>query len=81
MPIHAEDKLQMSKAERFLAKKAFALMLASSTSSLDRWVKTKPGFPQPINMGGRVRFLESEVSEWMQKTVEQSRNSGVIGNG
>lgn len=62
-----------AQSERFLTKKQAALMLGISWHTLDRWAK-KPDFPKPVNLGARIRYLESEISGWIQKTVEASRN-------
>lgn len=47
--------------------------LGISRSTLDRWRKTRPGFPQPFRLVRReLLFSEAELVEWMFKTVRRS---------
>lgn len=62
-------------SEVFLTKKQAAARLGVSWSTMDRWVKNAD-FPKPINLGARVRFLESEINGWMRKKIDASRSSG-----
>lgn len=63
---------------RFITKKQAALRLGVSWSTLDRWAKDKPDFPQPIpfsSTGARIRYIESEITDYMNKIIENGREN------
>jgi prophage regulatory protein len=52
----------------------------SRSSIYARISSTPPDFPQPINLGPRaIGFLESEVEEWIQNRIAESRG-GLAGS-
>lgn len=51
---------------RLLSVKKTCDILAISKSSLERYVRSQPGFPQPVSVGNRrVMFLAAEVAAYV----------------
>lgn len=61
-----------TQLNRFLTKKRASELLGISWHTLDKWAK-KPGFPTPVKLGARVRYLESEINDWIKNIAETSR--------
>ena len=65
-------------AQAFLRRKQVEARTGLSRSTI--YLRLKEGsFPKPVNLGARaVGWLESEVDEWIDHQIKQSRN-GVQG--
>ncbi|KGQ33760.1 hypothetical protein JP34_07865 [Gallibacterium anatis] len=62
--------------ERFLKCEDVIALTGLPRSSIYKRMNTKT-FPQKINLGGRrVVWLESEVKEWMNQQIDNSRSKG-----
>lgn len=52
---------------------ALAQRLGFTTHSIYRFLKTAPGFPQPIKIGGRLRFKIAEVDAYIEQCEAKAR--------
>jgi hypothetical protein len=66
-PFRASSRQDAGYDERFLSKREIAELLRYST----RWIEQKhhEGLPSRL-VGGRRRYLASEVRRWVEETFE-----------
>ena len=54
-----------------IPRKEVARILNISESSVSRWVKEKPDFPKPFQLGSnKTAWDVDEINEWYDKTKE-----------
>lgn len=60
------DQGHFNRAEiaRGLSSTALAALLGVSLSTVNRWRAQNRG-PKPVKIGGRVRYLESDLARWL----------------
>ena len=66
--------------ERVMSEAILRLPLVKSRTGLSRstiYLRVKKGtFPKPVNLGARaVGWIESEVDDWLEQQIKQSRQA------
>ncbi|MDZ7906204.1 MAG: helix-turn-helix domain-containing protein [Cypionkella sp.] len=56
-----------------LSDKAVADKLGVSRSTIRRWAKELPGFPQPVKIADATRWQISEVEEWITSLAKAGK--------
>ena len=55
----------------FRTFEAVAKMFGKSAKTVGRWVRTIPGFPQPVRVGLSRLFLSDEIEDFVQRLKEK----------
>ena len=74
------------ESDRILTPRILRLPLVRERTGLSRssiYLRISEGrFPRPISLGERaVGWLESEITEWLNRRIEASRQAGLRGDG
>ncbi len=74
------------ESDRTLTPRILRLPLVRERTGLSRssiYLRISEGrFPKPISLGERaVGWLESEITEWLNRRIEASRRTGPLGGG
>ncbi len=59
---------------RFLSMKAVVAKTSLSRSQIYRLIKDGD-FPQAVPLGGRVAYIESEVTAWIEARIREAREA------
>ena len=74
------------ESDRTLTPRILRLPLVRERTGLSRssiYLRISEGrFPKPVSLGARaVGWLESEITEWLNRRIEASRQAGLRGDG
>lgn len=68
-----DARKDIETTDRLLNPKELRLVLGGmAPSTMYRHISSEPGFPQPIKIGHLTRFRDSDLQQYIEKTVKRT---------